>query len=277
MRDPTRVIKTPMIAGGLFMIDKAYFDKIGKYDNMMDIWGGENLEISFRVWQCGGQLEIVPCSRVGHVFRKQHPYSFPGGSGTVFARNTRRAAEVWMDEYKKYYYAAVPLAKNVPFGTIQERLELRNNLQCKSFKWYLENVYPDLKVPDGEGGMSRGSLRQGPQCLDTMGHLSVGGTVGLYTCHGTGGNQQWDLTKSGQIKHQELCLSASIASRAETLVLSQCDNSQYQRWKATKDGKIKLANFPELCLDSGSRGDLAIIVDTCGAAEKSQKWFYSSN
>ena len=133
-----------------------------------------------------------------------------------------------MDEYKKYYYAAVPLAKNVPFGTIQERLELRKNLQCKSFKWYLDNVYPDLKVPDGEGGMSRGSLRQGSQCLDTLGHLSAGGTVGLYTCHGTGGNQQWDLTKSGQIKHQDLCLSASLATRAETLVLRQCDNSHYQ-------------------------------------------------
>lgn len=31
-------------------------------------------------------------------------------------RNTRRAAEVWMDEYKHFYYAAVPSARNVPYG-----------------------------------------------------------------------------------------------------------------------------------------------------------------
>merc|ERR1712223_1977164 len=225
--DPTQPIKSPMIAGGLFMIDKNYFNKIGKYDVLMDIWVGENLEISFRVWQCGGQLEIIPCSRVGHVFRKQHPYTFPGGSGNVFAKNTRRAAEVWMDDYKKYYYAAVPLAKNVPFGDIQNRIDLKDRLQCKPFSWYLNNVYPDLRVPDAED-ISFGSIRQGSLCMDTLGHLSDG-LVGLSSCHGAGGNQDWSLTKNGHIKHgSELCVSLEAPKASTNLRLRLCSNSPLQ-------------------------------------------------
>ena len=38
----TSVCRTPMIAGGLFSVDRAYFVEVGLYDTQMDIWGGEN-------------------------------------------------------------------------------------------------------------------------------------------------------------------------------------------------------------------------------------------
>lgn len=61
-----------------------------------------------QIWQCGGSLEIVTCSHVGHVFRKATPYSFPGGTGQVINKNNRRLAEVWMDEFKDFFYIISP-------------------------------------------------------------------------------------------------------------------------------------------------------------------------
>nr|CAD7423818.1 unnamed protein product [Timema monikensis] len=141
-------LRTPTMAGGLFAIDKNYFYEIGAYDDQMEIWGGENLEMSFRVWQCGGSVEIVPCSHVGHLFRKSSPYSFPGGVGQVLYGNLARVALVWMDEWKEFYFRFNPEAAAMrDKETVRDRLELREKLKCKSFEWYLDNIWPQHFMP----------------------------------------------------------------------------------------------------------------------------------
>lgn len=100
---PSDPVKTPTMAGGLFAVDRKYFWESGSYDEQMDGWGGENLELSFRIWQCGGRMEQIPCSRVGHVFRDFHPYQFPEQKDT-HAINTARLAKVLMGEFADLYF-----------------------------------------------------------------------------------------------------------------------------------------------------------------------------
>ncbi|XP_019625569.1 PREDICTED: polypeptide N-acetylgalactosaminyltransferase 1-like [Branchiostoma belcheri] len=185
-------LRCPVMAGGLFAIYKDYFQHIGAYDPAMEIYGGENVEMSFRVWQCGGRIETVLCSHVGHIERTAKPYLSFRSDDTKdidIEVNKVRAAEVWMDQYKRYLYGRKPYLKNISYGDISERQALRKRLGCKSFQWYLENVYPDRLEQTVESGFYRawGELRnvQTGLCLD---HIDGQG-VGLWDCHGHGGPQ----------------------------------------------------------------------------------------
>ncbi|KAF7245940.1 Polypeptide N-acetylgalactosaminyltransferase 11 [Varanus komodoensis] len=203
----TAPIKSPTMAGGLFAMDREYFNQLGQYDSGMDIWGGENLEISFRIWMCGGKLLIIPCSRVGHIFRKRRPYGSPGGQDTM-AHNSLRLAHVWMDEYKEQYFALRPELRTRKYGNITDRVELRKKLNCKSFKWYLDNIYPEMQVSGPNAKvqppvffnkgqkrpktLQRGRLHhlQTNKCLVAQGHPSLkGGLVVVRECDYNDQNQ----------------------------------------------------------------------------------------
>ena len=123
---------TPTISGGLFAVSRNSFFNLGGYDEGMEEWGGENLELSFRTWMCGGSLTIAPCSRVGHVFRRRRPYGSRNGASL---RNALRVARVWLDDYKVYFLQNRKEATKVDPGNLAERISLRKNLKCKSFKW----------------------------------------------------------------------------------------------------------------------------------------------
>ncbi|XP_053316692.1 polypeptide N-acetylgalactosaminyltransferase 14 [Spea bombifrons] len=278
--DPTEPIKTPVIAGGLFVIDKSWFNHLGKYDTAMDIWGGENFEISFRVWMCGGSLEIIPCSRVGHVFRKKHPYVFPEGNVNTYIKNTKRTAEVWMDEFKTHYYAARPAAQGRPYGDIQKRSLLRKNLKCRTFKWYLENVYPELKIPAKSLSKS-GIIRQRQRCIESQ---KTGGQeppyLNLVPCSSLKGasepSQEWIYTQVQQISQDKLCFSVHTLFPGTQVVLLPCrEGDGKQRWSKVGSRIEHMAS--RFCLDTEIIGDSddnnrEVVINPCETTAISQRW-----
>lgn len=61
------------------------------------------------------------------------------------ARNYKRVAEVWMDDYKNFLYARDPERfEKVEAGDLKYQLSLKEKLQCKPFSFFIENVAPDM-------------------------------------------------------------------------------------------------------------------------------------
>lgn len=78
----------------------------------------------WQVWQCGGSVEVLPCSRIAHIERAHKPYT--ENLTAHVRRNALRVAEVWMDQHKSHVY----MAWNVPLQVRKHKARARGLCGC---------------------------------------------------------------------------------------------------------------------------------------------------
>ncbi|KAL8619563.1 hypothetical protein ACOMHN_019619 [Nucella lapillus] len=236
--------------------------------------GGENFELSFKIWQCGGRIEWVPCSRVGHIYRNFMPYSTGQHREKipVITLNYMRVVEVWLgEEFREYFYTREPMVRGYPIGDISKQVQFKKDYNCKSFKWFMDNVayeiYDLYPLPPPNKAWGEFKEKRGERCWDTMGEGMGGGAIGAYYCHHGGSNQYFRLNERGQLGTGEWCLRTE---NEDTIHVRRCDVEPSGPWSWEEGSGLIRNTDLNKCIDVGK--DNRLHLHPCDPSISTQLW-----
>lgn len=208
---------------------------------------------------------------VGHIFRSKSPYTWRTGVD-VLRRNTERLVQVWVDDHAKYYYMRAGESKG-DYGDISERVKLRKDLKCKSFQWYIDNVYPELDIPDNfaEGYLKNKAMNE-EMCLDCFAQEEdTTGPAKMEGCHYQGGHQFIEFTKNYEIRSGPHCLDYDGSAIEPQFY--QCHKEKgNQLWRYDLN-KSQIIHVPsQKCLSIKYPRHLR--MEECDGSSQKQKWIF---
>lgn len=260
-------IDSPTMAGGLFAINKTYFFNIGSYDEEFKQWGSENLELSFRIWMCGGTVKVHPCSIVAHVFRDVTPHDLKKEN---ILMNKLRLIHTWLDEYKDIVFRQFPSFKTILPGNLSSRIQLRKNLKCKTFDWYIKNILKPSFLP-AIFPLAHGKLKSNEKCIDSSNKPATTKQIKLQPCSSSI-TQNVEMTMEGSIYNGENCID--LEAPTEHPKWYTCHGlGGNQKWIHSTPNSIIKHFYHNMCLASQ---DSQIIIKKCNHMDESQKFSFSN-
>uniref|UniRef100_A0A1I8JUE4 Polypeptide N-acetylgalactosaminyltransferase n=1 Tax=Anopheles funestus TaxID=62324 RepID=A0A1I8JUE4_ANOFN len=265
---------TPAMAGGLFAIERTFFERLGWYDKGFEMYGIENIELSMKSWMCGGKMVIVPCSRVAHIQKQSHPYLQSAGKDVIM-KNSLRLAEVWMDEYKQVMFDVYGVPQYFPhyFGPVDDRKALRTRAGCGSFRDYVLNAFPEMMnplVPGAFRGEIHNAACSSKLCLT---HNWTNHSLMMAVCDRQQKQQYWTHNFYRELNNYSSCIE-TVNLGGYRLEVKRChrnEKTRTQRWQyVVASGQIKSEKVGK-CL-AVNEGGKVIAMERCNTSDHRQKW-----
>lgn len=268
-------IRNPVMWGGIFAISRSFLNLLGGFDRSLSMFGkGQNLEMSLKIWMCGGSIETIPCSHIGHLFHQQSSFHHSLSSDATL-RNYAKIAHMWLDDFKDLHFQQTGKS-SLPMNISAGHWALRERLHCHSFERYLRNVYPDLFAPSLAlaSGKVRSKMRVSTEEGKATLCLSIRSQNGnkrleLAKCRSFKEKEGfWLLSQKGEIRQGNSCLDYP----GNSVLLYPCHGGRgNQEWTYREDRTIKQVGTRR-CLTLSSDGG-SLSMEECDGSDH-QVWYW---